>query len=50
MTMLPSQVYELNGTIHDQEWSVRTYREVACMFAKKHPGFIGLKLIYSDHR
>ncbi|XP_059040320.1 adenosine deaminase 2 isoform X1 [Mustela lutreola] len=43
-------VYELNGTIHNQEWSVRTYREVAYMFAKKHPGFIGIKLIYSDRR
>nr|KAF6493404.1 adenosine deaminase 2 [Rousettus aegyptiacus] len=43
-------VYELNGMIHNQEWSVRTYREVACMFAKEHPGFIGLKIIYSDHR
>lgn len=43
-------VYELNGMIHNQEWSVRTYREVARMFAKEHPGFIGLKIIYSDHR
>ncbi|KAF3816488.1 hypothetical protein GH733_014661 [Mirounga leonina] len=43
-------VYELNGTIHSQEWSVRTYREVASLFAKEHPGFIGIKLIYSDHR
>ncbi|XP_066237227.1 adenosine deaminase 2 isoform X3 [Saccopteryx leptura] len=43
-------VYELNGTTHTQEWSVRTYKEVACMFAKKHPGFIGLKIIYSDNR
>ncbi|XP_011366094.1 adenosine deaminase 2 [Pteropus vampyrus] len=43
-------VYELNGMIHNQEWSVRTYREVARMFAKEHPGFIGLKIIYSDRR
>ncbi|XP_058600219.1 adenosine deaminase 2 isoform X1 [Neofelis nebulosa] len=43
-------VYELNGTVHSQEWSVKTYREVACMFAEKHPGFIGIKIIYSDHR
>ncbi|XP_040318542.1 adenosine deaminase 2 isoform X2 [Herpailurus yagouaroundi] len=43
-------VYELNGTVHSQEWSVKTYREVACMFAEKHPGFIGMKIIYSDHR
>ncbi|XP_004616763.3 adenosine deaminase 2 [Sorex araneus] len=43
-------VYELNGTLHDREWSVRTYKEVAQMFAKEHPGFIGIKIIYSDHR
>ncbi|KAM7115051.1 adenosine deaminase 2 [Molossus nigricans] len=43
-------VYELNGTVHSQEWAVRTYTEVACMFRKKHPGFIGIKLIYSDRR
>ncbi|XP_055976181.1 adenosine deaminase 2 isoform X2 [Sorex fumeus] len=43
-------VYELNGTYHDREWSVRTYEEVAQMFVKEHPGFIGIKIIYSDHR
>ncbi|XP_004692869.1 PREDICTED: adenosine deaminase CECR1 [Condylura cristata] len=43
-------VYELNGTLHDRAWSVRTYKEVASVFAKKHPGFIGIKIIYSDHR
>lgn len=44
------QVYELNGTVHDQEWSVRTFEEVAQMFVKEHPGFIGIKIIYSVHR
>lgn len=43
-------VYELNGTVHDQEWSVRTFEEVAQMFVKEHPGFIGIKIIYSVHR
>ncbi|XP_054552552.1 adenosine deaminase 2 isoform X2 [Talpa occidentalis] len=43
-------VYELNGTYHDREWSVRTYKEVASMFMKKHPEFIGIKIIYSEHR
>ncbi|XP_006862842.1 PREDICTED: adenosine deaminase CECR1 [Chrysochloris asiatica] len=43
-------VYELNGETHDKEWSVRTYKEVAELFAKDHPEFIGLKLIYSDNR
>ncbi|XP_033273295.1 adenosine deaminase 2 isoform X2 [Orcinus orca] len=43
-------VYELNGTVYSPEWSVRLYEEVARNFAKEHPGFIGIKLIYSDHR
>ncbi|XP_024588949.1 adenosine deaminase 2 isoform X3 [Neophocaena asiaeorientalis asiaeorientalis] len=42
-------VYELNGTVYSPEWSVRLYEEVARNFAKEHPGFIGIKLIYSDH-
>ncbi|XP_022432858.1 adenosine deaminase 2 isoform X2 [Delphinapterus leucas] len=45
-----AQVYELNGTVYSPEWSVRLYEEVARNFAKEHPGFIGIKLIYSDHR
>ncbi|KAF5919410.1 hypothetical protein HPG69_009891, partial [Diceros bicornis minor] len=43
-------VYELDGTVHNREWSVKTYKEVAYMFAKKHPAFIGIKIIYSDDR
>ncbi|XP_049738085.1 adenosine deaminase 2 [Elephas maximus indicus] len=45
-----SQVYELNGETHDEAWSVKTYKEVAEVFAKDHPDFLGLKLIYSDRR
>ncbi|XP_006891443.1 PREDICTED: adenosine deaminase CECR1 [Elephantulus edwardii] len=47
-TLLP--VYELNGKIHNSSWCVKTYKEVAEQFAKDHPEFLGLKLIYSDHR
>ncbi|KAM6216221.1 adenosine deaminase 2 [Rhynchocyon petersi] len=43
-------VYELNGKIQDVRWCVKTYKEVAEQFAKSHPNFAGLKLIYSDHR
>lgn len=43
-------VYELNGTTHGPEWVVETYRDVASLFAREHPGFIGMKIIYSDHR
>ncbi|XP_008576481.1 PREDICTED: adenosine deaminase CECR1 [Galeopterus variegatus] len=43
-------VYELNGETHDREWSLRTYKEVAQTFVRTHPEFIGIKIIYSDHR
>ncbi|XP_045056492.2 adenosine deaminase 2 isoform X3 [Desmodus rotundus] len=43
-------VYELDGTTYSQEWMVETYRDVTSLFARKHPGFIGMKIIYSDHR
>ncbi|XP_053413702.1 adenosine deaminase 2 isoform X2 [Nycticebus coucang] len=43
-------VYELNGEIHDKEWAVKTYKEVVELFVKTHPEFIGIKIIYTDHR
>ncbi|XP_004063024.2 adenosine deaminase 2 isoform X1 [Gorilla gorilla gorilla] len=43
-------VYELSGEHHDEEWSVKTYQEVAQKFVETHPEFIGIKIIYSDHR
>ncbi|KAL0626377.1 Adenosine deaminase 2 [Plecturocebus cupreus] len=44
------QVYELSGEHHDIEWSVKAYQEVAEKFVETHPEFIGIKIIYSDHR
>ncbi|XP_023047858.1 adenosine deaminase 2 isoform X1 [Piliocolobus tephrosceles] len=43
-------VYELSGEHHDEEWSVKTYQEVAQKFVETHPEFIGIKIIYSDDR
>ncbi|XP_036913958.1 adenosine deaminase 2 [Sturnira hondurensis] len=43
-------VYELDGRTYSQEWMVETYRDVASLFAREHPGFIGMKIIYSDQR
>uniref|UniRef100_A0A2K5JMA0 Adenosine deaminase 2 n=1 Tax=Colobus angolensis palliatus TaxID=336983 RepID=A0A2K5JMA0_COLAP len=41
-------VYELSGEHHDEEWSVKTYQEVAQKFVETHHEFIGIKIIYSD--
>ncbi|XP_035140609.1 adenosine deaminase 2 isoform X4 [Callithrix jacchus] len=43
-------VYELSGEQHDIQWSVKGYQEVAEKFVETHPEFIGIKIIYSDHR
>ncbi|XP_064218876.1 adenosine deaminase 2 isoform X1 [Aotus nancymaae] len=43
-------VYELSGEHHDVQWSVKAYQEVAEKFVETHPEFIGIKIIYSDHR
>ncbi|XP_037701372.1 adenosine deaminase 2 [Choloepus didactylus] len=43
-------VYEVDGTVHSREWVVETYRSMAYEFAKDHPGFVGMKIIYTDHR
>ncbi|XP_072506252.1 adenosine deaminase 2 isoform X5 [Notamacropus eugenii] len=50
MISLLSKVYELNGQTHDEEWSLKTYQEVAQKFAKDHPDFIGARIIYSSNR
>uniref|UniRef100_A0A4W3IDH0 Adenosine deaminase 2b n=1 Tax=Callorhinchus milii TaxID=7868 RepID=A0A4W3IDH0_CALMI len=36
-------VYELDGTLHDKEWSIVSYREVARRFRRDNPDFMGAK-------
>ncbi|KAJ8007060.1 hypothetical protein DPEC_G00113650 [Dallia pectoralis] len=45
-----SRTYELDGSIHDKSWSLRTYQEVTQKFVAEHPGFLGARLIISVHR
>ncbi|XP_041710008.1 adenosine deaminase 2-A-like [Coregonus clupeaformis] len=45
-----SRTYELDGSIHDKAWSLRTYQEVTQQFVAEHPGFLGARLIISVHR
>ncbi|XP_072123771.1 adenosine deaminase 2-A isoform X2 [Mobula birostris] len=43
-------VYELNGTLHDKEWSIRAYQEVTRQFQHDYPDFMGAKVIFSTPR
>ncbi|XP_054656910.1 adenosine deaminase 2-A isoform X3 [Dunckerocampus dactyliophorus] len=45
-----SRAYELDGTIHDKMWTLRTFQEVTNKFVKDHPDFLGARLILSVHR
>uniref|UniRef100_A0A3P8ZGR2 adenosine deaminase n=1 Tax=Esox lucius TaxID=8010 RepID=A0A3P8ZGR2_ESOLU len=45
-----SRTYELDGSIHDKSWSLRTYQEVTRQFVAEHPDFLGVRLIISVHR
>ncbi|CAH1786916.1 unnamed protein product [Owenia fusiformis] len=47
---LLSNVYELNGTIHDKEWVLKAYIDTLHQFMKDHPDFSGSKTIYSNTR
>ncbi|XP_069759809.1 adenosine deaminase 2-A [Narcine bancroftii] len=43
-------VYELDGTLHDKEWSIIAYQEVAKRFQHDNPDFMGAKVIISTPR
>ncbi|XP_066523918.1 adenosine deaminase 2-A isoform X2 [Hoplias malabaricus] len=45
-----SRTYELDGTIHDREWSVQTYKNITELFRLEHPDFIGVRIIVAVHR
>ncbi|KAL0962877.1 hypothetical protein UPYG_G00346650 [Umbra pygmaea] len=45
-----SKTYELDGSIHDKSWSLRTYQNVTQQFVAQHPAFLGVRLIISVHR
>lgn len=43
-------LYELNGTKHDGLYTIKCMQQVVKRFKKKHPDFIGIKLITTAHR
>lgn len=44
------QTYELDGTIHDKVWTLKTFQEVTKKFIADHPDFLGARIIISVHR
>ncbi|GCB60895.1 hypothetical protein scyTo_0004014, partial [Scyliorhinus torazame] len=44
------EVYELDGTLHDKDWCIVAYQEVAKQFKNDNPDFVGVKVIVSVHR
>jgi len=42
---LLSQVYELDGTVHDSRWVLETLFNVTQQFVHDHPDFTGAKVI-----
>ncbi|XP_077401642.1 adenosine deaminase 2-A isoform X3 [Vanacampus margaritifer] len=45
-----SRTYELDGTIHDKIWTLRTFQDVTRKFVAEHPDFLGARLIVAVHR
>ncbi|KAK2882991.1 hypothetical protein Q8A73_021924 [Channa argus] len=45
-----SKTYELDGTIHDKVWSLKTFEDVTKKFVADHPDFLGARIILSLHR
>jgi len=48
--MFASQVYELDGTLHDSQWVMETYINITRQFVHDHPDFTGAKFIYIESR
>ncbi|XP_061523411.1 adenosine deaminase 2-A isoform X6 [Phycodurus eques] len=45
-----SRTYELDGSIHDKIWTLRTFQDVVGKFVAEHPDFLGARLIVAVHR
>ncbi|XP_073337108.1 adenosine deaminase 2-A [Pagrus major] len=45
-----SRTYELDGTVHDKAWILKTFQEVTKKFKADHPDFLGARIIISEHR
>ncbi|XP_062384963.1 adenosine deaminase 2-A-like [Sardina pilchardus] len=44
------KTYNLDGTKNDKEWTLRAFQKVSEDFSKKHPDFLGIRIILSTDR
>ncbi|XP_041795114.1 adenosine deaminase 2-A [Chelmon rostratus] len=47
--LLP-ELYELDGSIHNRAWTLKTYQDITRDFTAEHPDFFGARIIFSVHR
>lgn len=47
--LLPA-TYELDGRLHDKDWSMRACQEVVGRFTARYPDFLGARVIFTVHR
>jgi len=48
--MFVTQVYELDGSVHDSQWVLEAYINTTRQFVHDHPDFTGAKFIYTASR
>ncbi|XP_056455147.1 adenosine deaminase 2-A [Gadus chalcogrammus] len=47
--LLP-ETYELDGSTHDTEWTMKTYQDTARQFVEENPDFFGARVIFTVNR
>ncbi|KAG7270307.1 hypothetical protein CRUP_030207 [Coryphaenoides rupestris] len=45
-----AKTYELDGSVHDKVWYLKTFQEVTQQFVEDHPDFLGTRIIVSVNR
>ena len=50
LNVFVSQVYELDGTVHDTQWVLEAFINTSRQFVCDHPDFSGVKFIYTGRR
>ena len=45
-----NQTYELDGSTHDMEWTMKTYQDTTRQFVEENPDFFGARVIFTVNR